>query len=113
MNAQQQRLEVEPGGADDDDLAIDDAARGQRGGEGGDELREVPVHGFFVAALQEELVAVAKYDRPEAVPLGLELPARPVRQGVRRARQHGRQRWSERQAHARILRGPYLVCRLL
>src|SRR2546426_12793528 len=37
MDAQEQRLEVEAARADDDDLAVDDAARGERGGERGDE----------------------------------------------------------------------------
>src|SRR3989442_10146658 len=83
MDAEEQRLEVEPAHADDDDLAVDDTALGQRRGEGCDELGEVTVHRLLVAALQHDLVAVAKHQRPKAVPLGLELPAVAARQGIR------------------------------
>src|SRR5207249_6355891 len=75
MDTQQQRFEVESVGADDDDLAVDDATLGQRGCQRGDELREVPVHGLLVTALQQDLVAVTKHQRSKAVPLWLELPS--------------------------------------
>src|SRR5213592_4253324 len=103
MDAEQQRLEVEPAGADDDDLTVDDAALGQRRGEGCDELGEVAIHRLLVAALQHDLVAVAKQQRPKAVPLGLELPAVAARQGVRGLGEHGRERRIEGQAHGPIL----------
>src|SRR6185369_6132899 len=103
MDAQEQGLEVEPVGADDHDLAVDDAALRQRGDQRGDELREVPVHGLLVAALQQDLVAVAEDQRSKAVPLGLELPSVTAGQGLRRVGQHGRERRRERQAHASIL----------
>ena len=61
--------------ADDDDLAVDDAALGKRRRERRDQLREVAVHRLLVAALQQDLVAVAEHQRAEAVPLRLELPA--------------------------------------
>jgi hypothetical protein len=103
MDAQEQGLEVEPGRPDDDDLAVDDAALGQRGAQRGDQLGEVPVHRLLVTALQEDLVAVAEHQGPKAVPLRLELPSRPARQGVGGAGQHGRERRAERQAHDPIL----------
>ena len=52
MDAQEQGLEVEPADPDDHDLAVDYAAFGWHGGQWGDELWEVSVHGLFVAALQ-------------------------------------------------------------
>ncbi len=51
VDAQEQRLEVEPVGADDDDLAVDHTALGQPGGQRGDELGEIPVHRLLVTAL--------------------------------------------------------------
>src|SRR5687767_12619675 len=101
MDAQQQRLEIEPGSARDDDLAVDDAALRQRGGQRDDELRKVAVHWLLVAALQQDVVAVAKDQRSKAVPLGLELPPLAAGQGVRGAGQHGRERRSEGKPHAR------------
>jgi len=74
VDSEQQRLEVEPVRSDDDDLAVDDTALGQRRGERGDELREVAVHRLLVAALEQNLVAVTEHERTKAVPLGLELP---------------------------------------
>ena len=99
MDAQQQRLEVEPARADDDDLAVEDAALGQRGGERRDELREVAVHRLLVAALQQDLVAVAEDQRAKAVPLGLELPAVAVGQRLGGAGEHRLEGRSERQVH--------------
>ena len=89
-----------PSAPDDDDLAVDDAALGQRGGERGDELGEVAVHRLLVAALQQDLVAVAEDQRAEAVPLGLELPALAVGQ-ARPRRWTASARAAERRAGAR------------
>src|SRR2546422_8433170 len=55
-------------------------------GEGCDELGEVTVHRLLVAALQHDLVAVAKHQRPKAVPLG--------RSEERRVGKECRSRWS-------------------
>jgi len=96
MDAQEQRLEVEPLGAHDHDLAIQDAALGQRRGQRRDELREVPVHRLLVAALQQHLVAVAEHQRAKTIPLRLEQPALATGQRVGSAGQHGRERWRER-----------------
>src|SRR5437867_375297 len=103
MDAREEGLEVEPAGPNDDDLAVEDAALGQRGGQRGDELREVSVHGLPVTALQRDLVAVAKDQGSKAVPLGLELPSVSAGQGVPGTGQHGCERRSEGQAHSSIL----------
>jgi hypothetical protein len=99
MNAQEQRLEVEPAGAHDDDLAVDDAALGQRAGQRFHELGEVPVHRLLVAALQQDLVAVAEHEGAKPVPLGLEQPALTGGKPVGGAGQHRLDRRVERQAH--------------
>ena len=103
MDAQQQRLEVEAAGADDDDLAVEDTPLGQCPGERGGQLGEIPVHRFFVTALQQDLVAVAEHQGSEAVPLRLELPATVVGQPIGGCRQHGRERRIEWQVHGLIL----------
>jgi hypothetical protein len=103
MDAEQERLEVEPVGAHDDDLAVDDTPMGQRGREGCEKLREVPVHRLLVAALEQDLLAVTEYERAEAVPLGLELPPVAVRQAVGGGREHRRERRREGQAHGLIV----------
>ena len=90
-------------------LAVDDAPVRQRGLQRRRELREVAVHRLLVAALQQDLLPVAKNQRSKPVPLGLELPSLAVRQGLRAAGQHGREGRSERQSHlylaATLLRG--------
>src|SRR5437868_12000091 len=110
MNAQKQRLEVEPASPDDDDLAIENAARGESRGERGDELGKVSVHRLLVAALEQDLLPVAKNQRPKSVPLRLELPALTSRQRVRRAGQHRREGRSKRQDHGVILDVILKVC---
>src|SRR5215468_987360 len=103
MDAQEKRPEIEPSVAHDDDLAVESATRGKLPGERREKLRKVAVHRLLVAALKQDLVSVAKHDRPKAVPLGLELPPLPFRQGIRRGGQHRRERGIERQAHRPIV----------
>src|SRR6266498_3839345 len=103
MDAQEQRLEVEPPFPDDDDLAVEDTACGERRTQRLNELGEVPVHRPLVAALEQDLIVVAKHQRPEAVPLRLELPHFALRQPIGCARQHRRDRRREGKAHNPIL----------
>src|SRR5439155_12154166 len=51
VDAQQQRLEIESVRADNDDLAVDDAALGQLSEQRIDELRKIAVHRLGVSAL--------------------------------------------------------------
>src|SRR5713226_6647932 len=103
MDAQEQRLEIEPAVADDHDLAVHDAALGQRGSERDQELWEVSVHGFPVAALEQNLIAVTKHQRAKTVPLGLEQPPVALGQSICRTGQHGLEWGSEGKAHETIL----------
>ena len=85
MDAQQQRLEVEARAAPRSRSRRRATQRaGSAAASGRDELGEVAVHRLLVAALQQDLVAVAKHERAEAVPLGLEQPALAVGQARRR-----------------------------
>src|SRR5471032_191272 len=103
MDAQQERFEVETAGGGDDDLAVEYAAIGKSCGQRREELREVSVQRLLVAALQQDLVAVAEDERPKAVPLRLELPPLAIWQRGGRDGQHRSERVRERQAHGGIL----------
>src|ERR1700678_4269074 len=74
MYALLERLEVETARSGDDDLAVEHAALRKLLFEHRDQLGEVTVERFGVAALDQHLVAVAKHQRAKAVPLGLEAP---------------------------------------
>ena len=99
MQPQLQRLEVETVLAGDDDLAVEHAALGDARLQRLDELREVAVERPLVAALDEHLVAVAKDEGAEAVPLRLEDPAVVGRQLVDPSRQHWQERWVDGEVH--------------
>ena len=88
MDALLQRVEVEPARRHDDDLAVEHAALRQRVVQRLLELGEVAVQRLAVAALQQRLLAGAKDDRPEAVPLRLEQEAGLGGQGVGDLREH-------------------------
>ncbi len=88
----------------DDDLAVHDAALREVGLGGGDDLREVAGHRLLVAAADLHLVAVAKDDRPKAVPLGLVMGV--GRDPLHRLGQHRRDGGHDRQLHVPIFTRP-------
>ncbi len=104
VNPEEERVEVEPPGAGDHDLAVDHGPIGEGGAKRPLELREVAVQRPQVAALQQELVAGAEDECPEAVPLGLVRPAGAVGQRRLGPGQHRLEWGGEREAHARIMR---------
>ena len=108
MEAQLQRLEVEPAvAARSRSRRRARSARGSCALSGSTQLGEVAVERLLVAALDEELVAVAEHERAEAVPLRLEDPARRRPAARRRA-------WRASAARAGSRGGPcYLVCAFL
>src|SRR5581483_10002273 len=83
----------------DHDLAVDHAAPGEILRERGNELREVAVERLLVAALDEDVLAVAKDERAESVPLRLEDPALARRQLADALGEHGEDRRIDRQVH--------------
>ena len=100
VDPEQERVEVErPVGPRDHDLAVEDAAFGERRAERLTELGEVAVERLEVPRLGEHLVAVAEDDRPEAVPLRLVQPALAVGQRAGGLRQHRLERGRDREAH--------------
>jgi len=60
VNAHLECLELEAVRSVDDDLAVEDASLGKLRFQGLDEFREVAVEWVFVAALDEELIAIAE-----------------------------------------------------
>src|SRR6266568_2131523 len=99
MNPQQQRFEIESVRTGDNDLAVKNASLRQRRGERLEQLGKIAIHRLLVAALQQKLRAVAKYERAKPVPLRLKLPAIAFRQSIGRGGQHWRERWFERQTY--------------
>jgi hypothetical protein len=102
VDAHLQRHEVEAPLAGDDDLPVEHAALGQAGSQGIQELREVPLHGLLVPALEQEIVAVTKDQRAEPVPLRLVQPGAVLRQRGDPLRQHRFDGWFDGVAHAII-----------
>ena len=72
MQAQLQRVEVEPARRRDDDLAVEHAAVRQRVEQRRVQLGKVAIERLEVAALDVDVAAAAKDDRAKAVPLRLE-----------------------------------------
>src|SRR3954471_15114949 len=111
MDPEQERLEGKLPVRRDHDLAIDDAtlrqARLQRVGE----LGKVAIERLEVTTLDQDLVAVAEDDRPEAVPLRLEQPAVALRNAVAHLGEHRLERWIERKLHGPSIPGHAMRCR--
>ena len=103
VDPEEERLERKLAVGRDHDLPVDDAALRERGAERLGELREVAVERLEVATLDQDLVAVAEDDRPEAVPFRFVQPAVADGQVVARLREHRLERRVEGQAHRRSL----------
>jgi hypothetical protein len=68
MQAELQRIEIEPLGGRNHDLAVDHAARRQLAREQLVQLGKIAIEGTQIAALNEHLRRAAKDDRAKAVP---------------------------------------------
>src|SRR5438105_8411727 len=95
MDAQEQRIEVEPVLGGDDDLPVEHAARRRLLAERREQLGEVPVERFFLARLQNHFRAVAEDEGAEAVPLRLVEPAAALGQRRGELRQHWLDGWPQ------------------
>ena len=103
MNTKLQRIEVEPTILCDDDFAIKHAAIGQLRPERLEQFGEVAVQRFFVAALDQDLVSVAKHQRTKSIPFRFEDPCSACRQFANALGEH-RQNWRvHRKVHTSIL----------
>ena len=89
MNTQLERIKIEAAVVGNDELTVEDALFGKLIAERREHLGEVAIERLFVAALQENFIAIAKNEDTEAVPLGLVDPAAFRRDGVDALREHG------------------------
>src|SRR4029453_4946784 len=103
VDAELERLEVEPAGGCDDELAVERAAQWELCGEMRPQLGEVAVERFRVAALEQELVPIAEHQHAKAVPLRLEDPVRAVGKRADALGEHRQDRRVDGELHARIL----------
>src|SRR5579864_313269 len=74
MQTQLQRIKIKPIIFDDYYLSIEHTTCGQRSAQWFQQLRKVTIEWFFVAALDENLISIAKHKRAKTIPLGLENP---------------------------------------
>ena len=78
MNAELQCIEIEAALGCDHDFPIEHAAGRQLRAQRFDQLGEIAVQRFFVAALNQDFVAIAKDQRAKPIPLRLENPVLPA-----------------------------------
>src|ERR1700685_694273 len=67
---------------DDDHFSVEHTTCGHRSAQGFQQLRKVTIEWFSVAALDENLISIAKHQPPKTIPLGLENPIALLRQFI-------------------------------
>ncbi len=100
MDPQLQGIEVQAAAGSDDDLSVEHASGRKLPQQVPLDLGKVAVQWLALAALNEDLVAIAEDQRPEAVPLGLEDPTIAPGQLGYSFGQHGEHREAEGKGHA-------------
>src|SRR4051812_28728530 len=90
MKAQLQLVEVEAVARCNDDLAVEHAGLRQRGNQRLVELGKIAIERPEIPALDIDVVAAAKHNRPEAIPLRLVQHIVARWQSRRELRQHRR-----------------------
>ena len=100
MKPQLQRVEIEPAVLGDHDLAIEHAAVRQLRAQRLEQLGKVAVQRFLVAALDQDLVAVAEDQRAKSVPLRFEDPVFACRQFIHALGEHRQHRRVDGKIHA-------------
>src|SRR5580692_2878621 len=100
MKPKLERLEVERAALGNHHLAVDDASPRQRRFERRGELGKIPIERLLVAALNQELVPVAKDENAKAVPFGLEDPTVSVWDSIDAFGQHRQEGGIDREFHA-------------
>jgi hypothetical protein len=101
MNAELQGVEVEDFFLCDNDFAVEHTASRELGGDRLDQFGKVAVQRFFIAALNQDLVAIAKHQRAKAIPLGLENPSSGLRQLAHALGEHRQDRRVHGEIHTK------------
>src|SRR5271168_5054648 len=92
MQTQLQSIKIKPIILNDDYLSIEHTTCGQCSAQRLQQFRKVTIEWFFVAALDENLISIAKHQRAKTIPLGLENPIALGGQFVDSFREHRQDR---------------------
>src|SRR5262245_36350594 len=99
MNAELERLEVEPAILCDDELPVEHRTARQLRLERLEQLGKVAVQRFLITALDQDLLAIAEDQRAKSIPLRLEDPAFTGRQLANSLGEHRQDRRVYGKAH--------------
>src|SRR3954465_11106492 len=110
MDALKQIVERELALDRHDDLAIQDEAFRVQIERSGDDLRKIALQVLAALGEHRDAAGIPREDAAEAVPLGLVLPLRSLRNLVDRPRLHGSE-WSGRFSHAALRMRPRVLDR--
>src|SRR5262245_38975133 len=102
MKPELERIEVESTRAGDDDLSIHHAVERKVGKQRLAKLGKVAIERSQVAALNEEVGAMAENYPAKAIPLRLVKKPASHRQRVRKLSQHRLNRWYDRERHRNV-----------
>ena len=103
MKAELQRIEVEPAIPGDDYFAVEHALIGQLFLYRFEQLREITIQRFRVAALDKDFIMITKYQSTESIPFRFEDPVAGCRQFADPLGEHRQNRRVHRKVHASIL----------
>ncbi len=92
MQPQLQCIKIEPIILDDYDFSVEHTTCGQRTTQRFQQLWKVTIEWLFVAALDENLISIAKHQRAKTIPLGFENPITLGGQFVHSFREHRQDR---------------------
>ncbi len=109
MKPKLQRLEIEPAILGDDDFAIQHATRRQLRPQRLEQFGKIAVQRLFIAALDLDLVPVAKNQRAKPIPLRFEDPRFAGGQVVHSLGEHRQDRRVDGKIHAHCYTAPYAV----
>lgn len=104
VDAQLQRIEVEPGIPGYDKFTVEDTLRRKLFAQWSEDLGEVTVQRFFITALNENFFSIAKDEDPKAVPLRFVDPVADSRDLVDPLGEHGKQWRVDDKVHAELVR---------
>src|ERR1700722_3448846 len=99
MQTQLKSIKIKSIILDDDHLSVEHATCGQRRVQWLQELRKVTIKRFSVAALDENLISIAKHQGAKTVPLRLENPIALCGQFIHPFREHRQDRRIYRKVH--------------